>query len=1158
LKKVSGGVNNETPVVMMIHTPPSETEKQQQPPTACAPHLFIEVQNRRNDFVALVDGGAQINVISESMIKNSEMTYQKTDGPYMSMKWGDGTKCMIAKWVLLPLLLPNGLKTFVRVAAIRGIRRTFILGRPFLKDIRGSVDHDAGVLTTPQGPIPLLEGYSSSGKVDQVDADKDGYSSDASTAASERDLQELSDEQRELYNQMAATDQQRLLSRSRCPHLDLDQRKRLRDLLLKRRKLWEGEIRGACNTGTHHIQLEHDYPIVTRPRRHPEDQARDIVDEVLQMLKDKVIRPSNSAYVNEVVMVKKPNGKWRVCIDFRALNKVTELDKYPLPRLADLLKSVKASTHFIALDQRWGYWQIPLEESSCRYTAFRCPAGLFEFVVMPFGLVNAPATFQRIMDKLFGDLRYEGVSTYLDDILLHGQSVDEVLDKLDEVLARMEQAGLHLNLEKCDFFPSRLKYLGHIFAEGRMFPNPLKVDSLKNLKVPTNVGEVRSLLGMLNYYHTYVNNFATIASPLSSLLTGRIKKKDPSPIKWTTECDASLTTIKQALIDAFLVVPIDSDQFLMETDASDHGVAAVVSVKRGDQWHPVEFASKKFTQTQKRWPVREKEAFAIIYGLQKFDYLLRGREFSVHTDHQSLQWIMDARAGKLSRWACLLAEYPMKVFYKKGSSLQHIDYFSRYAEDVDPVQDHMVYTICAPPAGSLTSPVTIPTIDEVKAEQRKCGHLPSGLRFSTKNGVLYYLGGIWVPEQLRSKVIASCHLVTPLHHPRVQKTESLIKKVFNWPNIHADIFMFVRSCLTCQRFGLGREHRKGLFRTHPVPGPFNTIYVDHWEASYQDSSYTLLTIIDQHTKWVEAIPIPNHNKEVLSSVFITAWVSRFGVPRTVVHDGGGSFISDMFNRLVKRLGCKPLQITPHHPEGNSPVESFHRYLRQGLTSFNSTSPSLPFQEALSLVLMSYRSTVHSSTHETPAFLTYGIDLLPPLEGDWRFATSVEEESRIRFLNALRLDIQYQVYNKRMKENMKRNEGRAEIGFALNDLVICRTHFFSNNEAYHRQYPQGKKLVPSWGTPCRVIKVDNGRKSAHVRSLISGKVRHVHLQDVRFIEPPRSAALQQDWYGQIRAEADSMFEADVRDEVLSKFWEEVYFPQADDASTKVTRRKKRKL
>lgn len=572
---------------MYVQHTPSTGIDESQLPLATAKHHYLEFTNNRQEFIALVDSGAQMNVISENIL--SSLSYSTTIGPCPYLRWGDSEKCRIVKWIILPVKLQNGHKVQIRSAVVRGLAKSIILGHPFLIDAGANEDHVVDVLTTSHGPVPLLVGYSHSTDQHNLNAEAVPHDKDDEDDEIEMDVSE-----------------KEMRSRTESDQMSESQRRRLRKLLRLRAKLWKGETIGVAKGVQHVLEPNTKRPIVLRPRRYTDEQSQEIVIEIKQMLKDGIIRPSSSPNALELVLVLKANGKWRVCVDFRALNKVTTPDKYPIPRAADLLKAVKGSKYFVALDQRWGYWQIPLEESSCKYTAFRCPLGLFEFVVMPFGLINAPATFQRFMDNTFGDLRYKGVLTYIDDILIHGDTVDEVLDLLEIVLERMEKAGLHLNLGKCDFFPHRLKYLGHFFEEGFMYPNPAKVDALKKIKKPTSICEVRSLIGMLNYYKDFIPRFSHFAAPLNDLLKGcKGTKKEKTVVIWGEVHDLALEVIRQSLIDAVLTVPIDSDEFLLETDASNHGFAAVVSVKRDEKWAPVQFSSKKFEDAQLRWPVRE-------------------------------------------------------------------------------------------------------------------------------------------------------------------------------------------------------------------------------------------------------------------------------------------------------------------------------------------------------------------------------------------------------------------------------------------------------------------------------------------------------------------------------------------------------------------------
>ncbi|KAH0471444.1 MAG: hypothetical protein KVP17_000601, partial [Porospora cf. gigantea B] len=292
----------------------------------------------------------------------------------------------------------------------------------------------------------------------------------------------------------------------------------LQQLLSRYDGLWRGGRRGKARVMSHRIHATSDRPIVTRPRSFTPAQQRVLQEELQSMKEAGVIEPSNSPHASEIVLVKKKDGGWRVCIDYRNVNDVTIPDQYPLPRIADLIREVRQSRYFVALDLRAGYWQVRMEPSSIPYTAFRCTGGLYQFTVMPFGLRNAPATFQRMVDCLLGDMRYEGVLAYLDDILVHGTTEEETMRRLEEVLRRLSAAGLTLNLAKCTFFPKRLHYLGQVIEDGHLLPDPGRVLQLRAWKVPHTLTELRSLLGLFAYYQDFIRDYAAIMAPLHALL----------------------------------------------------------------------------------------------------------------------------------------------------------------------------------------------------------------------------------------------------------------------------------------------------------------------------------------------------------------------------------------------------------------------------------------------------------------------------------------------------------------------------------------------------------------------------------------------------------------------------------------------------------------
>lgn len=475
-----------------------------------------------------------------------------------------------------------------------------------------------------------------------------------------------------------------------------------KDVLKQYTQLWHGGATGKHLVVKHRIRLDTDTPIRMPPRYFGEDERKTARAELDKMLKAGVVRPSNSPFASEVVLVQKVGGSWRFCIDFRALNKSTIADSYPMPRIADLLAAVGGSKYFVALDLRAGYWQIAMEEESIKYTAFRCAGGLWEFTRMPFGLKNAPATFQRAMDALLDDKRYDGILVYLDDVLIHAHTFDAALDKLRLVSGRLLEAGLTINLQKCDVFPVKIKYLGHIIGPEGMMPNKNpRSGALSRIKPAKNVSELRSILGLLTYYSVYVPNYAQRVLPISNLLLGippkNAKKKSQFPVNWTSDCDEALTDVLGSLENATLYIPWEQQDkdapYLLECDASDHTIAAAFHIKDSttQAWRPVGFTSKKLNVTQQNWPIREKQAFAIVHGLDHFDCFLRGRRVGVTTDHETLRMLKSAKKGKVARWATRLAEYDLDVYWKKGEHMEHIDALTRQVEPEDFTQDRMFF-----------------------------------------------------------------------------------------------------------------------------------------------------------------------------------------------------------------------------------------------------------------------------------------------------------------------------------------------------------------------------------------------------------------------------------------------------------------------------------
>lgn len=388
-----------------------------------------------------------------------------------------------------------------------------------------------------------------------------------------------------------------------------------------------------------------------------------------------IIEPSESPYASSIVVAKKSDGSNRICIDYRNLNKVTIFDAEPMPDLEEIMTKISQSRFFSKIDLCKGYWQIPMRPKDRDLTSFLTPDGLYKFKVMPFGMSNSPATFNRLMRKVLKDLKH--TVCFLDDILIHTDSFEEHLLELKRVLGRLRQGNLTAKPSKCEIGQTQLLYLGHIIGEGILKPAIEKLKAVEDAPRPSTKKEVRSFLGLLGYYRKFVPNFATVAAPLSDLT----KKGVPNKFEWKQECENAFKTLKSMLLSSpILRLPDLSKSFILRTDASNHGVGAVLMQIHDGKKYPVAYASRKLIEREQRYSVIEKECLAIVWALQKFQAYLYGRLFTIETDHQPLVHLQKARVlnSRLMRWSLFLQSYNFIAEVIKGSENIGADFLSRH------------------------------------------------------------------------------------------------------------------------------------------------------------------------------------------------------------------------------------------------------------------------------------------------------------------------------------------------------------------------------------------------------------------------------------------------------------------------------------------------
>ena len=566
---------------------------------------------------------------------------------------------------------------------------------------------------------------------------------------------------------------------------------------------------------------------------------------VKSMEKQGVIRPSTSPWASPVVLVPKKDGTQRFCVDYRRLNAITKKDVYPLPRIDDILDTLGGNKYFTSLDLAAGYWQVGMDDESAPKSAFVTHCGLFEFARMPFGICNAPATFQRLMEVVLSGLLWKECFAYLDDVLVSSPDFKSHLAHLQEVFNHLCKAGLKLKTKKCRFLKLTVSYLGHLITSEGIQPDPEKTSRVANYPTPTDVNEVRSFLGLASYYRRFVPGFSQIAAPLHSLL------KKGAQFYWSVECQDAFQKLKQLLISApVLSYPrFDPNHpFILETDASAKGLGAVLAQQQEDgKVHPIAFASRSLNAHERNYGITEMETLAIVRAAKLFRPYLLGHPCEVVTDHAACTSLLNNRnpSSKLARWAMCVQELNLKINYRPGKSNLVADALSR---NPLPVADVLQ-------VGTDDSTEAAPESDIAKLQRQderlasiflwlEKGQLPVDRKqaaylkveqsnFEIIDGVLCYchpmapdIVRIAVPSCLQSTLLEESHSGKFAGHFAEQKVYSTLRERYWWRGMRNDVRRYCRSCLVCaSRKGPGRRQRPKL-QPIPVGGPFHTVGVD--------------------------------------------------------------------------------------------------------------------------------------------------------------------------------------------------------------------------------------------------------------------------------------------------------------------------------------------
>ena len=786
--------------------------------------------------------------------------------------------------------------------------------------------------------------------------------------------------------------------------------KSLKRLLLTMAITWTNpDIVGRTIRGEHRINTQDAQPIALPLRRIAWVEKDKIKEEIDKMKQQGIIEDSESPWSSPPVLVRKKDGSIRFCIDYRRLNEVTVPDKYPLPRIDDVLDALSHGHYFSVIDLKSGYWQIPMHKTDAEKTAFRTYDGLYQFTVMPFGLKNAPATFQRLMDTVLSGLKWKGLLVYMDDIIIYSATPEEHLVTLADTFERLANAGLKINPSKTTLVRQEVNYLGHLISAQGISPNPDKIAAIRDLKPPSSVREVRMFLGLTGYFRKFVKAYATLAEPLYTLT------KKHAYFQWSERHQASFELLKQQLCAApVLAYPRRHRKNIVDCDASDIAAGAVLLQfdDLGNEY-VIQYISCTFNDTQQRWPTVEREAYAIVWAITTFRPYLLGSFFTVRTDNSAAAAIKTARQPKLQRWSVTLAEYDFTVEYRPGKRHTHVDALSRLS-----VQDtrgkgapHIDLPQEATVDAAYPGHHTLPSIDWKTAQNNdpdycalqhslrsgneqatKSPHwfrmLPSSTRsrFVLEDTGIIFKGDApgkrarWlVPRGLRQTLTERFHLGSQGAHLGATKLLAQLSLKYYWPQMLDTVRDFVKACERCQRV-------KAIPRVHQASRMLNrealwsTVAFDFFGPLRKTArgNVYILVGIDHFSRWPEAIATRVANAEVVASFLHNKIISQHGTPSELLSDHGTHFTSHVISLLCKKYKIRKLMSTPYTPQSNGIVERFMGYLKTALITLIDQVPTA-WDLHLSAVLAAYRATPHPDSGESPFYLNKGYDPRLPEE-----------------------------------------------------------------------------------------------------------------------------------------------------------------------------------
>lgn len=856
-----------------------------------------------------------------------------------------------------------------------------------------------------------------------------------------------------------------------------EQRRRVLDVLAKHQKCFpQGEKLGSTSLVEFTIDTGDAKPQRSNPIRVSPSERKVIAQKVEKFLRQGLAQPSTSPWAASVVLVKKKlDQDYRFCVDYRRLNAVSKRDVYPLPRIDDVLDRLAGAKWFASIDLLSGYYQVPVAAKDREKTAFITPDGLYEFTRMPQGVQNGPACFQRLMDRVLRHLKWSMCLVYLDDCLVFGSTFDEFLERLHLVLTAIGNAGLTLNPRKCVFATDRVFHLGHVIDAEGIRPNPEKVSALSKMVVK-NVKTLRSFIGVASFFRKFVPGFSVIAQPLFRLLKKKV------PWSWGRDQDEAKNKLVEMLTSAPVLAHYDEDlEVVVQTDASQEGLGAVLLQDGGDGPRPISYISRGLSDVEKRRHCNELECLALVWALKKFRPYVYGKRFKVETDSSAVKWLFSKReVGKFGRWVLALQEYDFEVCHIRGVTNAVADGLSRNPLVGSTDGFSSTDLIC-----SFISKVKLPTglgSSELRFQQRldpqigpffslrKVNKQKFSKHFSLQNGVLYrktkFGFAMCVPNTLRNTILYFCHDVPAAGHMGVEKTLGRVLQRYWWPRVTVDVRKYVLSCLFCQLHKHQTGTPFGLLR--PIPPPtscFESIVIDHlgpFKLTSEGNRH-IIVAIDALSKYVELEAVPDTTAAKVVRFLNNNIVHRFGTPVRVVSDQGTAYTAKEVADAMEEWGIKHVFATGEHPQTSGLVERANRTLTLVLAAYVNTEHN-DWDKELRKAAYAINTAKQSATEKMPFELVFGRVPRTPLENALSWPTDRPQsfDEFIYRVDRMRKEVYVRIINKQSKTKALADLRRRVMEpLKPGELVLVRRKI--------KKKGRTKKLLPKFTGPFQVVK-----------------------------------------------------------------------------------------